>query len=185
MNLLKLFINLTKKGLIMKKLLTLSLLVLATVSLNLNGQQISFDGEQMIIKKNEDKKGSRLYTNQEEKNLIEGLEADHEFYEGMTPKEIAIARTQAAIDSRNAEERHNALNVQPPHSATFTCSDCHENFLLTDAYNHKKLYCIKLSCKISDSCQYLMFQNKEQLKLHLKYEHKLNDWTIENIYKIK
>ena len=185
MNLLKLFINLTKKGLIMKKLLTLSLLVLATVSLNLNGQELSFDGEQMIIKKNKDKKETEIYVTPEEEGFIKALKAEHKFYEGMTPKQIATARIQAAIDSRNAEERHNALNVQPPHSATFICSDCHEIFLLTDAYNHKKLYCIKLSCKISDSCQYLMFQNKEQLKLHLKYEHKLNDWTIENIYKIK
>lgn len=178
----------------MKKLLTLSLLTLATVSLNLNGQQISFDGQQMIIKENENKKESRIYTGPEEKDFIEGLEREHNFYDGMTPQQIATQRIQSAIDSRNAEERHNTLNglidhgitnVQPPHSATFICSDCHEIFLLTDAYNHKKLYCIKLSCKISDSCQYLTFLNKEQLKLHLKNEHNLNDWTIENIYKIK
>ena len=184
----------------MKKLLTLSLLVLATVSLNLNGQQISFNDEQMIItpiKNNEDKKETEiLYTGQEEKNFIEGLKREHDRYEGMTPEKIATKIIRSAIDSRKAEERYNELNklmnprighgVQKSkvlHSNNASCNNCNRKFSRSDLSLHKA-NCFPLHCEINSSCHHLQFYSKWTLKDHLNKIHGLTNELIKAVYKL-
>ena len=184
----------------MKKLLTLSLLVLATVSLNLNGQELSFDDEQMIItpiKNNKDKEEARIYTNQAEKNFIEGLERGHNLYKAtMTPQQIAAQITRSAIDSRKAEERYNELNklmnprighgVQKSKTApsnNASCNNCNRKFSRSDLSLHKA-NCFPLHCEINSSCHHLQFYSKWTLKDHLNKIHGLSNELIKAVYKL-